>query len=216
MADKGKPVLILGTYAFAEEVHDLISETPGWHAAGFVENLDRTRCETPLFGKPVYWVDELASIGCDHHLVCAIGTTKRHRYIEQVAPAGLPFATIVHPTAHVSATSRIGEGVIVGAGAIVASNSDIGTHTILNRGVMIGHHTRIGSFVTISPGANVAGKCILEDRCYIAMSAIVLDGRRIGKNSIVAAGSIVTRDVPPAVQVVGSPARVVKENIDGL
>ena len=215
MTDDGRPILILGTYAFAEEVDDLISEIPEWRTAGFVENLDRTRIGSTLRGKPIHWVDELATMSRDHHLICAIGTTNRRHYIEEVASHGLPFATIVHPSARVSPTARIGIGSIVSVGVIVAGYAEVGSHAILNRGTMIGHHTRIGSCVTISPGANVAGKCDIEDECYIAMGAIVLDYKRVGKGSVVAAASLVTRDVPPNVQVMGSPARVTKQIMGG-
>lgn len=215
MDDRRLPVLILGSYAFAEEVDDLISETRQWQTAGFVENLDHSRCARKLLGKPIYCVDELGTVGRGHHLICAIGTTERQSYIEQVGPFGLPFATIVHPSARVSARSQIGAGAIVSAGAIVAAQSEIGSHTILNRGVMIGHHTRIGRCVTVSPGANIAGKCVIEDGCYVAMGAIVLDGRRVGRGSVIAAGSLVTRDVPENVLVMGSPARISKEGVNG-
>jgi sugar O-acyltransferase (sialic acid O-acetyltransferase NeuD family) len=215
MSDQRRPILILGTYAFAEEVADLISETAEWRTAGFVENLDRSRCEAGLLGKPVHWVDDLGVVGRDHHLICAIGTTKRRSFIDQVGPLELPFATLVHPSARVSATSRIGAGCIISAGVIIAAHSEIGGHSILNRGVMVGHHTRIGSCVTISPGANIAGKCSIEDGSYVAMGAIVLDGRSVGRGSVIAAGSLVTRDVPEHVQVVGSPARITKVAIDG-
>lgn len=215
MGNSGLPVLILGSYAFAEEVDDLISDAREWQTAGFVENLDRSRCATKLLGKPIHWVDDLATVGGGHHLICAIGTTKRQSFIEQVAPFGLPFATLVHPSARLSATSRIGAGAIVSAGAIVAAQSEIGSHTILNRGVMIGHHTRIGSCVTVSPGANIGGKCVIEDGCYVAMGAIVLDGRRLGRGSVIAAGSVVTRDVPQNVLVMGSPARISQDSVDG-
>lgn len=215
MDDPRLPVLILGSYAFAEEVDDLISETSEWRTAGFVENFDRSRCGMKLHGKPIYWVDDLGTIGRGHHLICAIGTTKRQSYIEQVEPFGLPFATLVHPSARISSTSPVGVGAIVSAGVIVAAQSEIGSHTILNRGVLIGHHTRIGRYVTVSPGANIAGKCVIEDGCYVAMGAIVLDGRRVGRGSVIAAGSLVTRDVPENVQVMGSPARIKKEGVDG-
>jgi acetyltransferase EpsM len=214
MTDHRQPILILGTYAFAEEVDDLISEIPEWRTAGFVENADRSRCGSTLHGKPIHWVDDLGTVGRGHHLICAIGTTKRRHYIEQVAPFGLPFATIVHPSARISSTSRIGVGSIVSVGVIVAAHAEVGSHVILNRGTMVGHHTRIGSCVTISPGANVAGKCIIEDDCYIAMGSIVLDYRHVGKGSVVAAASLVTRDVPPNVRVMGAPARITNEDVN--
>jgi acetyltransferase EpsM len=215
MGDLRRPVLILGSYAFAEEVDDLISEAAEWQAVGFVENLDRSRCRNKLNGKTIFWVDDLGTVGRGHHLICAIGTTKRQSYIEQVEPFGLPFATVVHPSARISQTSHIGIGTIVSVGAIVAAQSKIGSHTILNRGVMIGHHTQVGSCVTVSPGANIAGKCVIEDGCYVAMGAIVLDGRRVGRGSVIAAGSLVTRDVPENVLVMGSPARISKEGVNG-
>jgi acetyltransferase-like isoleucine patch superfamily enzyme len=65
--------------------------------------------------------------------------------------------------------------------------------------------------VTISPGVNIAGKAKIGDLCYIGMGAVVLDGISIGNNSVVGAGSVVTKDVPDSVQVLGMPARIAKE-----
>jgi len=167
-------VLILGSYVFAEEIADLIDETPGLVIAGFVENLDRKRCETQLLGLPVYWVDDIAALATDHHLLCGIGTTKRRAYVEQVARHGLPFARLVHPSARMSKKSTLGYGSILSANVVVAAQTQIGNHVIINRGALVGHHTVVGDFVTVSPGANIAGACVIEDGCYIAMGAIVL------------------------------------------
>ena len=52
---------------------------------------------------------------------------------------------------------------------------------------------------------------ILEDNVWIGDSAIVNKGVRIGKNSIVGAGSVVVKNVPPNVVVAGNPAKIVKE-----
>ena len=82
-------------------------------------------------------------------------------------------------------------------------------------GALIGHHTVIGNFVTIQPGANVAGVCHVGEGTYIGMGAIVLDRIRIGAHSVVGAGAVVTKDVPDHVQVVGVPARIVKESVRG-
>lgn len=51
----------------------------------------------------------------------------------------------------------------------------------------------------------------IGDNVWIGMNAIVLKGVTIGNNSIVAAGSVVTKDVPPNTIVAGNPARIVKE-----
>ncbi|MFO7823378.1 MAG: acyltransferase [Cyclobacterium sp.] len=51
---------------------------------------------------------------------------------------------------------------------------------------------------------------IIEDDCWIASHAVILAGVTVGKGSVVAAGSIVTRDVPPFSVVAGNPAKVIK------
>jgi acetyltransferase-like isoleucine patch superfamily enzyme len=52
---------------------------------------------------------------------------------------------------------------------------------------------------------------IIKDNVWIGMGAVILKGVTIGENSVVAAGSIVTKDVPPSTVVAGNPAVVVKE-----
>ena len=210
-----QPLLILGTHFFAPEVLDLVSETPGFRVDGFVENLDRERTLEPVAGLPVHWIDDVAPFAETHRAVCALGTTTRSRIIEEAAAQGLGFATVVHPLARVSTRSTLGEGTIASVGAIVAVNTRIGRHVILNRGVLIGHDTVVGDYVTVGPGANVAGLCTIGHGAYIAMGAVVLDRIEIGAGAIVGAGAVVTTDVPPNVQVLGVPARIVKENVSG-
>jgi sugar O-acyltransferase (sialic acid O-acetyltransferase NeuD family) len=208
-------VLVLGNQIFAEEVADLIGETPGLELAGFVENLDPARCKALLLGKRVHWVTELASLQEPVHLLCGLGTNRRRIYVEQVDRYNLPFATLIHPTARVSGASTVGVGSIISVNVVVAAHTTLGQHTIVNRGALIGHHTQIGDYVTIAPGANIAGKCVVEAGCYISMGAVIIDRVRIGANSVVGAGAVVTKDVPANVQVVGIPARIAKEGVVG-
>jgi carbonic anhydrase/acetyltransferase-like protein (isoleucine patch superfamily) len=71
------------------------------------------------------------------------------------------------------------------------------------------HPTIIGNDVTVGHGAIVHG-CTIEDRVLIGMGAIVLNGGRVGSDSIVAAGSLVTegQQIPARSLVMGSPAKV--------
>ncbi len=52
---------------------------------------------------------------------------------------------------------------------------------------------------------------VLEDNVWLGGGVIVCPGVRIGKNSVIGAGSVVTKDIPPNVVAVGNPARVVRE-----
>jgi sugar O-acyltransferase (sialic acid O-acetyltransferase NeuD family) len=209
-----QPLLVLGTHHFAPEVFDLVADLPGFRVDGFVENMDRGRTERPLEGLPVYWIDDVGEFSSTHQAVCALGTTRRSRIVEQAAAAGFDFATVVHPTAHVSRRSRIGAGSIVSAGAVVATHTHVGTHVILNRGALVGHDVEIGDFVTVGPGANIAGLCRIGARSYIGAGAVVIDRITVGEGAIVGAGAVVVKDVPPKAQVTGVPARVVKEDLE--
>jgi acetyltransferase-like isoleucine patch superfamily enzyme len=51
----------------------------------------------------------------------------------------------------------------------------------------------------------------IEDDCWVAANSIILAGVTIGKGSVIAAGSIVTKDIPPYSIVAGVPARVIKQ-----
>ena len=210
-----RPLLILGTRTFAAEIADLASEIPGFRVAGFVENMEPERCREMLDGLPIHWIDEVGRLADTHWAVGGLGTTHRSRFTEQAAGRGLRFATLVHPSARVSSTSSLGEGTILSVGVIVAAHTRLGRHVVVNRGALIGHHTELGDHITVGPGANVAGSCRIGDATYIGMGALVMDHITIGSHSVVGAGALVTKDVPDNVQVVGMPARIVKENIRG-
>lgn len=208
-------VLILGSGVFAEEVADLVADCPDLELAGFVENLDRERCHDTLEGLPIHWLDDVATLAETHLAVFGIGTTRRWLFVEQAAGLGFRFATVVHPAAHISPTTSVGEGAVVGPGVCVGARTTIGRHVFLNRGCLIGHHTTVEDYVTVSPGAVVSGLCRVGAAAYVAAGAVVIDRVSVGERSVVGAGAVVTSDVPERVQVVGVPARIVKEGVEG-
>ena len=78
-----------------------------------------------------------------------------------------------------------------------------------------GNPTVIGNDVTVGHRVMLHG-CAIEDACLIGMSATILDGAIIGKESIVGAGALVTKNktFPPRSLIVGSPAKVIRELSD--
>ena len=213
MSDSVERLAILGTSGLAGEVLDLAEESGRFRVDLFIENWDRAKTQETLLGRPVVWIDDAVRYAATHRAICSLGTTKRRGFIEHVAALGFEFATVVHPLARVSRTSDVGIGSLLSVGVVVGAGTTIGEHVIANRGVLVGHDTVVGNYVTLSPGANVAGMVTIGDGCYVGMGSVVVSRIRIGAGAIVTAGSVVVRDVPAGAQVMGVPARVVKEGV---
>jgi len=138
--------------------------------------------------------------------------------------------TWIAPSADVIGDVAIGEDSSVWFGTVVRGDVHtirIGSRTSIQdlSMVHITHHkgevrgvegdgspTIIGDDVTIGHRVMLHG-CIIEDACLIGMSATILDNAVIGKESIVGAGSLVTKNkkFPPRSLIMGSPAKVVRE-----
>lgn len=84
----------------------------------------------------------------------------------------------------------------------------IGNHVAIANGVvLITHDGAAWIFRDEVPDAQVFGPIVIEDNCIVGQNAILFPNIRIGRNSIVGAGSVVISDVPPNTIVVGVPAR---------
>lgn len=209
-------ILVLGTGNYAPVLAEVISETQGFELAGFIENLDRSRCGQKLLNLPVYWIDDLSKLDAkEYKAVCSLATTKRADFIKQVSDYGFEYATIIHPSCRIPDSCKIGVGCVLEPGVILSTNSVVCDHVRINRAVSIGHDTVVKNYVTIQPGSNIAGFCLIDSCSYIGMGSTIIDGLTIGKDSVVGAGSVVVSDVMDKVLVLGVPARVIKENIDG-
>ena len=117
--------------------------------------------------------------------------------------------------------TRIGNRVVVGSETIVDGYTTIGDFVKIEGRVYIPTHTTIGNYVFIGPGAVLTNDKyplrrreeyeprgpVIEDNVSIGGNATILPGVRLSEGSMVAAGSVVTRDVPPWHLAVGSPAR---------
>lgn len=97
-------------------------------------------------------------------------------------------------------------GAVVGEGSMVDMNAVIGARGILGKNVHLGACSVVAG-VLEPPSATPV---IIEDDVLIGASSVILEGVRVGKGSVVAAGSVVTKDVPPGVVVAGSPAKIIK------
>lgn len=213
---KNVDFLILGKGSFAVEIADLITDLPGHQFVGFVVSTPPFAPGQKLLGKPVYWVGDIGGFKDDYHVISAIGTTKRKKFIEQVLDLGFEFSTIIHPSARISKMSIINTGTVVSYGALIGSRTQIGKHVLINRGASIGHDILIEDYVTISPNANIASGVKIKEQARIGMGVNILDNCTVGNKAVVSAGSLVKEDVPDRAVVEGVPAIIIANNTDGL
>jgi carbonic anhydrase/acetyltransferase-like protein (isoleucine patch superfamily) len=86
----------------------------------------------------------------------------------------------------------------------------IGDHCTIAPGVSFSTHDGgVWIFTDKTPDIQRFGTIDIKNNCFIGMGAILLPGIIIGPNSIVGAGAIVTKDVPPDTIVAGNPAKVI-------
>ncbi len=148
------------------------------------------------------------------------------------------YRCIVHPLAAIDAGVTLGRGCMIGRAVLDtmggASRIEIGSNTIVYNHCEImaqpGSTVRIGSCVlftrwaAVLTGGHVFDEAdtpimdqgitvedvVIEDDCWIGYGALVTQGVTVGKGSVVAARSVVTRDVEPMSVVGGVPARLIR------
>ncbi|MRG85576.1 2,3,4,5-tetrahydropyridine-2,6-dicarboxylate N-acetyltransferase [Salinibacillus xinjiangensis] len=125
----------------------------------------------------------------------------------------------IEPGAIIRDQVEIGDGAVIMMGASINIGSVVGEGTMIDMNVVLGGRATVGKNCHIGAGTVLAGvieppsakPVVIEDEVVIGANAVVLEGVTVGKGSVVAAGAIVTEDVPPNTVVAGTPAKVIKE-----
>ncbi|MER2041340.1 acyltransferase [Desemzia incerta] len=113
------------------------------------------------------------------------------------------------------------KGLQIGENSAIIGKPNLGSEPYL---VSIGKNVTISanvSFITHDGGTRVFrkeekfkkvikyGRIIIKDNCFVGLGSVIMPGVTIGPNSVVAAGSIVTKDIPPGTVYGGNPAKFI-------
>ena len=124
----------------------------------------------------------------------------------------------IEPGAIIREEVSIGDNAVIMMGAILNIGAVVGPGTMIDMGAVLGGRATVGSRCHVGAGAVLAGviepasatPVIVEDDVLIGANAVVIEGVRIGRGAVVAAGAVVVNDVPENAVVAGCPARVIK------
>lgn len=134
---------------------------------------------------------------------------ERRRFFEQAEALGFDMISAVHSHAFISPSARCGSGLFMAPFSAIHARSRVGRNVSIYGGSIIEHDIEVGDHVFVGPGVHTAGEVVVEEGAYVSIGAKLGSGVRIGRNSIIAAGAVVMRDVPESTVVMGIPARAV-------
>lgn len=152
----------------------------------------------------------LKRMGIREFVIVSGATVSRRRLFNACVEAGLKPAVLIHPTATVLQDTKIGKGCVIGAramlgvGTVLEDNVLVGMGSLFDRDIQVAPHASIGS------GANVGADVRIEECAFVGDGVVLLAGRRVGQNSIIISGSVVTQDIPPDCIAAGVPAKLVR------
>ena len=199
----------------AKVVFEIMQAEGKYKVVGFIDD------NPAMKGKQIRGVsvlggfDELNSLISKHNIQCgivAIGdNVVRRKLADKIIEHKLELVNAIHPTAHLDSDVEIGKGNYIGQGVIIVTGSKIGNCVNIHTGSTIDHDNVIEDGVNIGPGVHTAGRVKIGRDAFLGAGTIVIPDGIIGEGAILGAGTVVIKVVEPYTQVVGVPAKKIKD-----
>jgi len=172
-------------------------------------------------GSSVFSFQDLIEKFANNKIYCCIAIADkkvREMLTHKCTENGIEMMSVLSMNSVVMDEVNLGAGCVLSPFVTVTSNVSIGKSFHANIYSYVGHDCVIGDFVTFAPGVKCNGNVHIESGVYVGTGAIIHPGTKdkpivIGKNSKVAAGSIVTKSVPENVTVIGNPAQILSRDL---
>lgn len=208
------PVIVLGAVGICIDIVEtmlVLGASCGLAPYGFLDD-DPALKRAMVAGLPVLGGIDAAGAFPHALFACGIGGPTSFRIkqalIARTRLAPERFATIVHPSAVVAASARLGRGVIVLANCSIGAGAQIGDHVFMLQNCVVGHGSQVGERCVLATGAVVSGNVRIGSDCYLGAAAAVRENLSIGEGSLLGLGSALVDDMPPRSTFYGNPARV--------
>ncbi|HEY2129228.1 MAG TPA: acetyltransferase [Streptosporangiaceae bacterium] len=213
-----RELIVVGAGGFGREtveaVRALNAAGARWRLVGYLDD-DPARNGTEIDEVPVLGATGRLGAMPDVCVVVCTGRpddyTSRMRIVQALGLPAERYATIIHPSASVSSTSRVGPGSVLLAQTVLSAAVTVGSHVAIMPHVTLTHDDVIGDFATVASGVRLGGGVRVGECAYLGAGALVREQRSIGPGALVGMGAVVTHDVPAGQVWTGLPARYLRE-----
>ena len=203
-------IIIVGAGGFAREVYYWVNDTfskESYKIKGFLsynqKDLDGYNIKGGIIGN-----DDNYKIGENDRFIIAIGDIDiKKRAINKLKKRGAKFISLIHPTALIIPTAKIGEGVVICPYCLVSDNVQLDDFVMMNTYASCGHDVKVGKYSILSPYVALNGFVKLENEVFVGTHATVISYKKVGFQSKISANSVVMRNVPSKCMVFGVPGK---------
>ena len=206
-----KRLILVGCGAFARElinwVDDLVSLGKCFPVTGFLDD-NKNALQGYAYSLP--HLGNIASYApqADDQLLMAIGDPHDKKALfTELKSKGANFYSLIHPSAVIARSAKLGEGVVVCPQAFISADAVIGDLCSINGNASVGHDVRLGSFSTLSSHVDLTGWVQVEECSFFGSGARVLPKLKVGKGARVGAGAVVVRSVAANTVMFAPPAK---------
>ena len=210
---------IYGTGGFAREVIPILNEQYPNDDNIFVVHKEYLTSEKSINGHSVMSYEDFIDISSkEKSITVAISDALiRSRVSTVINQDGIRQSSIISNKSVIMDEVMISNGTIICPFVTITSNIRIGQNFHANIYSYVAHDCIIGDNVTFAPSVKCNGNVIIEDNVYIGTGAIIKQGKSnnpiiLGANSIISAGSFVTRNVQESTTVYGNPAKILSKS----
>jgi acetyltransferase EpsM len=207
-------VVIIGHGGHSKVVTDIIRATNGLHIIGYLDNkYERIQVKNNLIFGPISVAMQLKEEYKNVRFVMAIGDNRaRKLVVEKLGISTKNFITIVHPSASISPSAKIGYGTVVMPQAVINADVMIGNHCIINSGSVVEHDSLLNDYVHLCPNSTIAGTVEMQEGSCLGSAATIIPNRKIGEWTMIGAGATVIDHLPANCLAVGTPSKVIMKN----
>ena len=196
-----KKVIIIGAGGHAAELVDYIdyinnsSEELKFEIIGLIDDNKENYTHYNYRSKYLGTIQEHTIDENIYYLIAIASTSTRKMIVEKFKIKGAQFIGLIHPTALISNSAKIGEGVVISHNVSLGPKVVLGDFNVLNSRCTIGHDSIVGNYNFISPQVAVGGYSKIGNENLFGTNSCIIPNIKIGNNNKVTAGMVVDKTI---------------------